>query len=272
MESYSKKKLSAYSVNSSPSEGDLIPSIVSNGDGTFYNTNIPYSTLRGAPGEPGQDGSDGLNGQGVPTGGTSGQVLKKNSATSFDTSWGNLNKDAVGLGNVDNTSDMDKPVSTAIQSAIDLAISQSKEEQHPIGSIYINSDDSTNPGTLLGFGTWVAFGSGKVPVGFDSSDTDFNAAEKTGGIKETRHGFIEPGINSGKFQDTGSNYIAYALNDISNYIMAGGSSVVDSVSYVRGAGGTVRSDGGSNIEVRHSRYTAPNLQPYITVYMWKRTA
>ena len=54
---------------------------------------------------------------------------------------------------------------------------------YPVGSIYINATNNTNPATLLGFGTWVAFGAGKVPVGIDSSDTDFDVAEETGGAK-----------------------------------------------------------------------------------------
>ena len=54
---------------------------------------------------------------------------------------------------------------------------------YPIGSVYINATNSTNPSTLLGFGTWVAFGAGRVPVGIDSSDEDFDAAEETGGEK-----------------------------------------------------------------------------------------
>src|SRR5690606_4211067 len=55
---------------------------------------------------------------------------------------------------------------------------------YPVGSIYINAEDDTNPATLLGFGTWEAFGSGRVPVGIDSEDEDFNTAGKTGGSKE----------------------------------------------------------------------------------------
>ena len=40
---------------------------------------------------------------------------------------------------------------------------------YPIGSIYINASNSTNPGTLLGFGTWVAFGQGRVLIGSGGS-------------------------------------------------------------------------------------------------------
>ena len=53
---------------------------------------------------------------------------------------------------------------------------------YPVGSIYMSATN-TNPGSTLG-GTWVAWGSGKVPVGIDSTDTDFDTAEKTGGAKK----------------------------------------------------------------------------------------
>ena len=53
---------------------------------------------------------------------------------------------------------------------------------HPVGSIYI-SVSSTNPATSFGFGTWEAFGEGQVLVGLDSTDTEFDTAEETGGEK-----------------------------------------------------------------------------------------
>ena len=52
----------------------------------------------------------------------------------------------------------------------------------PIGSVFI-AVVSTNPATLLGGGTWSAFGAGRVMVGLDSSDTDFDTVEETGGAK-----------------------------------------------------------------------------------------
>ena len=81
------------------------------------------------------EGTQGPVGQGVPTGGTVGQVLTKNSSTNYDTSWQTptpapvtsvngyvgavvLTKSDVGLGNVDNTSDLNKPISTATQTAL----------------------------------------------------------------------------------------------------------------------------------------------------------
>lgn len=54
--------------------------------------------------------------------------------------------------------------------------------EFPVGFVYI-SVDSTNPGTIFGYGTWAAFGAGRTLVGLDSGDTDFDAAEETGGAK-----------------------------------------------------------------------------------------
>jgi hypothetical protein len=54
---------------------------------------------------------------------------------------------------------------------------------YPVGSVYINAAVSTNPGTLLGFGTWAAFGAGRVLVGLDAGDVDFDTVEETGGAK-----------------------------------------------------------------------------------------
>lgn len=55
-------------------------------------------------------------------------------------------------------------------------------EAFPIGSVFI-AVVSTNPATLLGYGTWSAFGAGRVMVGRDAGDTDFDTAEETGGAK-----------------------------------------------------------------------------------------
>ena len=54
---------------------------------------------------------------------------------------------------------------------------------HPIGSIYMTTE-SENPSIKWKGTTWVAWGSGRVPVGVDSNDIDFSASDKIGGSKE----------------------------------------------------------------------------------------
>lgn len=63
-----------------------------------------------------------------------------------------------------------------------LTAAQVVDLLYPVGSLYV-STLTTNPNTLLGTGTWTAFGAGKVLVGRDSGDADFDTAEETGGAK-----------------------------------------------------------------------------------------
>ena len=126
---------------------------------------------------------------------------------------------------------------------------------YPVGSIYINATNSTNPGTLLGFGTWSAFGAGRVMVGLNSSDADFNSPEETGGAKthtlttnempSHNHGGIYPSGSSGSFTQ------AFDVDHPQTGAELGNQKY------------TTNTGGGA----AHN-----NLQPYIVVYMWKRTA
>lgn len=53
---------------------------------------------------------------------------------------------------------------------------------YPVGCIYTTTT-SANPATVFGFGTWAAFGTGRVLVGFDAGQTEFDTVEETGGAK-----------------------------------------------------------------------------------------
>lgn len=61
-------------------------------------------------------------------------------------------------------------------------VSEVMSKVYPIGSIYFTTV-STNPRQLFGFGTWNLWGSGRVPLGINTGDNDFNTVEKTGGAK-----------------------------------------------------------------------------------------
>lgn len=73
---------------------------------------------QGPQGPAGATGATGAAGPGLPTGGTTGQIPRKNSGTNYDFSYIDLNKAAVGLGSVDNTTDAAKPVSSAQATAL----------------------------------------------------------------------------------------------------------------------------------------------------------
>jgi len=153
---------------------------------------------------------------------------------------------------------------------------------YPLGSIFTTVSDATDlattaaeVATLMGFGTWVSFGAGKVLIGIDTSgtpDTDFDTVEETGGAKT--HVLTKAELPEHE-------------HDI-NLRIGPSSTLVD-------ASLAVNHTGNNNNQVDHetsgstiSSLTSPaldsesenvlagdahnNLQPYIVVYMWKRTA
>jgi hypothetical protein len=82
---------------------------------------------------------------------------------------------------------------------------------YPVGSIYMNATNSTNPGTLLGFGTWTAFGAGRAMVGFNASDPLFDTVEKTGGSKDA---IVVSHTHTGSTNTTGAHR-HFAAADVS---------------------------------------------------------
>ena len=138
---------------------------------------------------------------------------------------------------------------------------------YPVGSIYINASVSTNPATLLGFGTWTAFAAGRVLVGLNASDSSFDTAEETGGSKDAivvshTHTVTDPGHSH--TLTNGTNVI----RDGAPRERADGGSVslnIDTLSIESNTTGISINSSGSSA-------TNANLQPYIVVYMWKRTA
>lgn len=156
-----------------------------------------------------------------------------------------VTKAQLGLGNVENYS-----------------LVQILQSVYPVGSIYFNAGVSTNPATLLGFGTWAAWGAGRVPVGIDATQAEFDTLEETGGAKT--HTLTAAQMPSHahrlslEFGTTGSltvappgQYNQVRANGTTYY----GSSTSNNLMEMTGGGGA------------HN-----NLQPYITVFMWKRTA
>lgn len=141
---------------------------------------------------------------------------------------------------------------------------------HPVGSIYINATNATNPGTLLGFGTWTAFGAGRVPVGFNASNALFDTAEETGGSADAIT-VSHTHTASSSVSDPGHAHTYERPQGLVGYTQGGSQSVPYPQSVSTGSASTgitvattVASTGSSG--------TNANYQPYITVYMWKRTA
>jgi len=137
---------------------------------------------------------------------------------------------------------------------------------YPVGSIYFNMAVSTNPGTLLGFGTWLAYAEGRVLVGFQSSGT-FDALDESLGAETSTtgsttlttsqipsHAHKVAGSQDSGGYDYGANFTNNNLGDTAT----GRDKYADTDS-VGGGGG-------------HTHGSTPTLQPSKTLYIWKRTA
>lgn len=179
---------------------------------------------------------------------------------------------------------------------------------HPVGSIYMNATNSANPSTYLGFGTWASFGAGRVPVGFDAGNALFNTAEETGGSYDaTLVSHNHTGTTGGQsathshgastsISDPGHRHATgvAAQNGFNNLYGDFGSQGPWRIANDTGLGGGFNSAtntvatgisastsvGNASNDHTHnfttstngSSGTNANIQPYITVFMWKRTA
>lgn len=138
---------------------------------------------------------------------------------------------------------------------------------HPVGSIVMTTSNS-NPGNTFG-GTWQAWGSGRVPVGVDTNQAEFNSSNKTGGSKTVSHHHTRGSLvaNIGAV-DNDSTSIGY---DATNK-----SGVLYDFAFSHGNLKTNIPASRVNHATTVSGLTADtqvtNLQPYVTCYMWRRTA
>lgn len=115
----------------------------------------------------------------------------------------------------------------------------------PVGSIYI-SVINVNPSKYFG-GTWESFGAGRCLVGVDTSQTEFNTVMKTGGSKYIQDHYHQTYINFGGTQRAECTGYSFTENTGRPY---------------QGTTGVLGVKTGNS----------GNLQPYITVYMWRRTS
>lgn len=174
----------------------------------------------------------------------------------------------VGINSSAVTSSLDYRVAT-----LESLVATIKSDLNPIGTIYSNYSNSTNPGTLFGFGTWVAI-AGRVIVGLDAGQAEFDTAGETGGAKT----HTLTGAESG---EKGHNHTQDSHGHVLNSHQ-GSSSWTNGLVDSRDASGTARSDGGSSISgtvatnqavaASNAASAHNNLQPYVVAYMWRRSA
>ena len=161
------------------------------------------------------------------------------------------------------------PTATAGSSTTQIAttafVTSALSAAYPVGSIYINATSSSNPNVLLGFGTWEAFGAGRMMVGFNAGDPLFDTAEETGGSKDA---VVVSHTHTATVTDPGHahGYLRPVQSNAANPPGASGSQ----------ASAATTDAASTNISVTNASTgvsgTNANLPPYITVRMWKRTA
>jgi len=162
-----------------------------------------------------------------------------------------------------------KFVTTALvnyQSVVDAAL----EAIYPIGSVYTNATNSANPSTIIGFGTWTAFGAGRVMVGLDSGNSLMDSAEETGGSADA---VVVSHTHTATVTDPGHMHTMPNGRQISTY---GGSAKIDDYNGSESSDAVDMNTATTGVTVSNSTEgvsgTDQNYQPFVTVYMWKRTA
>lgn len=133
---------------------------------------------------------------------------------------------------------------------------------NPIGTIR-EFNVATNPETLLGFGTWAEYGKGKVTVAINSADTEFDTLEETGGAKAVTLTSAQSGLKA-HGHTASSNLVSHSIG--TGYTHTIGSTAHNFANMLSPTI-TVNNNAASDATSSHT-----NLQPYIVVYRWVRTA
>lgn len=138
----------------------------------------------------------------------------------------------------------------------------------PVGQSIITSNPA-NPATYYGFGTWVEDVKGQTIVGVDTSQTEFNTVEKTGGAKTHT-------LTTGEMP---SHAHRVRTDNGDGYLPNGGAprSVNNNRSVTPSQNGIFSDRGGTAwhsvfLEATGGGGAHNNLQPYKTKYIWTRTA
>lgn len=138
----------------------------------------------------------------------------------------------------------------------------------PVGSVYISVGD-TSPTLLLGFGVWVPFASGRTLVGVDILQPEFDTVEETGGAKT--HTLTASEMPAHTHVQNAHDHVITSQTATSGTATSYEHGTLDITSTE--AEVTERTQATAAVNQNAGGGAAHNnLQPYIVVYMWKRTA
>ena len=169
------------------------------------------------------------------------------------------------------TPSTDSSTKIATTAFVQSAATAAAQAAYPVGSIYMNASSGTNPGTLLGFGTWTALGAGQMLLGAGTNSGNTFAAGSSGGTYAPTMPTHNHGATS---TDSGHTHVVTEnVWGTSNTYWSGGGSG----SFGPGSYSVTSNTGNANITTTIANATSGdqtlgNLPPYLTVYMWQRTA
>ena len=150
--------------------------------------------------------------------------------------------------------------------AIQNVLGTNMTKQMPVGSVYINATDGSNPAILLGYGVWAEYGRGRFLLGVDEFDDDFDVEGETGGSKTVT--LTEP-----QLPNVSGSWSIHGQENGTNWYNKSGKATGTIKSGYKAPPGTT--SGATSLQTPGFAFgnnqAHENMPPWITAYFWKRT-
>jgi hypothetical protein len=150
--------------------------------------------------------------------------------------------------------------------AIQNVLGTNMTKQMPVGSVYINATDGSNPAILLGYGVWAEYGRGRFLLGVDEFDDDLDVEGETGGSKTVT--LTEP-----QLPNVSGSWTIHGQEGGTNWYNKSGKATGTIKSGYKAPPGTT--SGATSLQTPGFAFgnnqAHENMPPWITAYFWKRT-